>query len=820
MLIQPFKPKPFSAETNLDRLVPPEGSLDSKIAIVAEAPGQTETRLQRPLIGRSGELFNLLLQQAGIPRSSCYIDNVISERPMHNNVEQFIKFDNKGRGKPTPAYTFYENEFIERIKQVKCNVICAMGNVALYALTGRHGISKWAGSILWSEKVGKKVIPTLHPAAALRQYILRYPIIFDLTKIKEQSEFPEIKDLGITYKTFPSYTDVIVLLEEILEHKLTCSVDIEVVDEEITHIAFSTSPTFGFCIPFRDKGINYFDLQQEANIWSLISRILIDEQITKIFQNGIFDTTFMFDRLGLSTINLEDTMIAQKTVLPDFPMGLDWICRNHTDIPYYKDEGKKYLGKQISSEERFQVYNITDTIVTTQAFPKQLEELQDQKNLETYQAQRDLIGPLSYMGYRGLKVDVEALNKVSLEAEKEIEELTKEFHKECGKEINPMSPTQLKKYFYGEIGLQPYRHQGSISTNEVALKRIARKGYRAAQLVLEIRKLTKLNSTYYKVKLKDGRLVCSYSPVTSMGRASSREDIFGYGTNMQNQPKKMNKFFLADDGMLIGNVDLSQADNRSVAYLAPDEKMIDAFETGKDVHALTASLLFGIPVDEIKQMDKEGIKAPIGYGDQTHRYWGKKCNHSLNFGMGYRKFSLQLEISEQDGKKLWSAYHRAYPDVQQRYHLMVQSELLVNRTLTNCFGRRHLFLDRRGPELFNEAYAFIPQSNTADIINRNGLNAFYYNIFTGEYQEAELMRQVHDSINFQLPLKWGVTKIVKCLLAMKASLEQPLEWKGRKFVIPAEFDLGFSLGTTQDIKFDNNLANQVNQIIMQRGIIK
>jgi len=307
---------------------------------------------------------------------------------------------------------------------------------------------------------------------------------------------------------------------------------------------------------------------------------------------------------------------------------------------------------------------------------------------------------------------------------------------------------------------------------------------------------------YLNVKLRDGRLVCSYSPITGMSRLSSSKDIFGYGTNMQNQPKSMNKYFLADEDYLIYNVDLSQADARSVAYIAPEPRMIKAFEEKADVHSLTAHLLFGIPIDEIKAMDKEGVKCDIGYGDQTHRYWGKKSNHSLNFGMGYKKFSYVLEIPEVQGKRIWEAYHRGYPGVIHQYHAWVKANLgSNNRSLVNAFGRSYKFLDRWGEQLFNTAYAYVPQSNTAEIINRWGLIPFYYDDTT--YKEVELLRQVHDSINFQIPKSVGIDRHIEILNAMKKELEQKIVWKTYEYVIPCDFSVGVNLHDQDDLNFNN-----------------
>lgn len=793
-----------------DRRVPPEGNLSSKIAFIGEAPSFTEVAQGRPFVGRAGQQFNDFLLHARIPRAEVYITNVFKVQVTKRSKprEQFyanntLLFDSR-KGFTKEGLSFVDELYVE-LNSGEFNVLVPMGNPALCALLDKTGITKWRGSILWSDKLKVKILPTIHPAAAMRQYLYRHLIIADFKKAREQSQYSELRLKEREYNLFPSFQEVCLYLES-LEGGDEVAFDIEVLRGEVSCISFSADPTYGFVIPFHVQNKPYFSLDQEAEIWRLITQVLQNEDIKKIGQNLIFDTSFLYEKYGIITKNLDDTMIAHRLTFPDFPAGLDFMTSMYTDIPYYKDEGKQYM-KWGGTEEAFLLYNAKDSIICREAMPQLKDDMQNMGNTETYEEQKKLLEPLTYMGLRGLRVDEEGLEKQKSKTLEELEELQEELNSIVGAEINANSSKQVATYFYIKKGLTPYKNKGKITTDDGAMKRIARKGYKEASLVLRIRHLRKMIGTYYEVKLKDGRLRCSYDPMKKTGRLGSGEDIFGYGTNMQNQPKEMNKFFIADEGCLIYNVDLSQADNRSVAYIAPEPRMIKAFEDKIDVHALTASLIFNIPIDEIKQMDKEGVKAEIGYGDQTHRYWGKKCNHALNYGMGYSKFSYMLEIPEKQGKHLVEAYHKAYPGVRQSYHNWVRTQLSKNRTLTNAFGRKYLFLDRWGDQLFHQAYAFIPQSNTADIINRRGLIPIYYD--KEEFGEVELLRQVHDSINFQIPLSAGIEGHIRAIQEIKRLLEEEIIWKTRTFIIPAEFSVGLNLGEQKDLRIDQDLRGQL-----------
>ena len=611
-----------------------------------------------------------------------------------------------------------------------------------------------------------------------------------------------------TYILGPSFIESKAVLAEYSKCK-EVSFDIEILNNEISCISLGPTWDNVICIPFVNGRMSYFDQDQETVLREIIGEILEDEKVRKIGQNLAFDIAQIFERYGIVTKNYDDTMIAHRIIFPDYPAGLPFITSTRTRLPYYKDEGKStgwgaYEGTDPEErKKRFWIYSCNDSSVCAETWPSLEEDLIRIGNLETYKVHRDLIEPTIYMGTKGLKVDEVAMMRAKISDEKKIDEMQEELNSLVGAELNPRSKKQVATYFYIQKGLHPYKHKGKITTNKGALKRIARKGYKEAKLILDMRHLKHNISDCFNVKLKDGRLVCSYNPVTAMGRISSSEDIFGYGTNMQNRsPEVMNRFFVADDGYLLYTYDLSQADNRSVAYMGPDPRMKKAFEDKIDIHSLTASMIFDIPYDEIIQMHKEGVMCDIGYGDKTHRGWGKQCNHAFNFGRGYKAFAYDLELPEKEGKNLWQMYHRIYPGVTKSYHKWIQNKLSTDRTLVNCFGRHYRFVDRwdEKGDLFKKAYAFPAQSNTADIINRWGILPMYYE---PRFKPAELVRQVHDSIEFQVPISVGLPKHIQILRDLKSSLERELTWKFEKWTIPVEAKVGIRLSEMSVINFDN-----------------
>jgi len=207
-------------------------------------------------------------------------------------------------------------------------------------------------------------------------------------------------------------------------------------------------------------------------------------------------------------------------------------------------------------------------------------------------------------------------------------------------------------------------------------------------------------------------------------------------------------------------------------------------------------MLFSKPISKISS--KKGSCA-IGGGRESERFWGKKMNHSLNYGFGYKSFSLKNEIPEKDGKIIVDGYHRMYPGVRS-YHSWVIQEITNSRLLKNCFGRVIMFT---GPvnsdSVQREAFSYIPQSTAAEVINQWGLRYIYEN--QDLFAPIKLLNQVHDSIWFEIPINIGFARIANMLQLIKKNLEQDIIWKGRKFVIPCDLKVGYNMLHMLDIEF-------------------
>lgn len=798
--------------------VPPSGDTNAKLAGCGEQPGYQEVRARppRPFIGPAGQGLDECLAMVKIPRREIYLTNVIKD--LDKPLAAYINLDNRGKWTVSAEGLEYISELGKELKALNLNVIVAFGNIALLALCNRVGITKWRGSVLESTLVpGLKVVPTFHPATFIppKFNFLNKPVICeDLMRAKYEAEFKEIKRLERKVTTHPDFNQSINTLRHcyrVGRLGQIIGIDIEVIHGEVDCIGLSWSPTESICIPFRGPHGDYFTVEQELQIMKGIAYILQDESIDKCGANFIFDTQFLFHKYGIVPRgSLHCTQIAQKISYPDFPAGLAAVTTMYTDIPYYKEDGKQWMKMGAGSWEEWWNYNGFDSFIPVETIPKQIAILKKQGNEATYERQRKLIKPLLYMGERGIRVDVSGMMEYEKEQSKILDEKSAELKSIVGRDINPNSPKQLMEYFYKELGNKPYKKknaqgQYNDSIDVDALKRLVRQGGKAseaARIMLDIRSLSKRISTYLDIGKvdKDGRYRSSYKPVgAETGRLSSGETIFGTGGNQQNWPHDLLRFFLFDEGYIGYSFDLSQIENRIVAYTGGVLAQIEAFEQGIDLHTLTASIIFHKPYSQISKVDGS---SSLGDGRQSERYWGKKGNHGINYDESYKKFALVNEITEAEAKQTLEEIHQGYPQIRDGYHAMIQDMLKSTRTVTNLFGRTRLFL---GPvhesypnvpkhacvETFRQAYAHFAQSTCADKVNEQGVEHIYYD--QEHYGLVELLAQIHDSVVFQIPLSLPWIEHAKILLRIKKSFETPLVWHDREIPTPADLAIGLNM---------------------------
>jgi len=775
------------------RFIPPSGSKDAKVAFVSSAPRAREQSMGRGYQGSDGKTLLDIAHKSGIHTKDMYLTYLVKERPPRDDITFFIDLSKKDVHY-NQKYKMYLDTLQKELSEWNGNVIVAVGLTALYALTGQRGITNWRGSVLDCILVpGKKVIPIIDPYVSFKMYMYTYLIYHDMQKVAKEQDYPEIIKRERKYTLAPTFIESMQYLSE--SAKLPrIGFDIEGV-ESMSCISIAKSETDVISIPLVDSHGDYFTPDQEVRIIRALALLLENPAQEHVAQNGIYDMDFLFTQYGIRVKNLQDSMIAHAICFPDYQKGLGLLTSLYTDMNYYKDDGKAGI-KQNNNNRQFWLYNAKDSIACLESYNKCELLLKELGNTEVYERQVSIVEPLVYMQQRGIKIDQDNIHKASIEADEELEPLLSKLKEMAGGELNPNSPKQLKEYFYDKLGHTPIRDKGKITTGEKAMKKLSSVGVKEASLILGIRKLRKLKGTYLDMSFRpDGRFGTSFKPVgTKNGRLSSSKTIQGYGGNSQNLPYVVKKYYVADSGYLIYEIDLSQAENRLMAYISPELEMIKAFESGVDIHRKTASLVLSKPYDQIS--DVKG-SSKLGNGTKSERYWGKTSNHSFNYDLGANSAAERFELSRHEAASLISAYHRAYPGIH-KYHRWVRESLSQDgRKLVNLMGRTRKFLGRWQDSLFKEAYNYIPQSTVADIINEHGLRRIYYDQV--KYKHVELLNQVHDSIVFQIPRSIGLKMHSRILIDMVEELEPILKYRSFEFQIPAEIQVGYNLGSLIDV---------------------
>jgi DNA polymerase I-like protein with 3'-5' exonuclease and polymerase domains len=435
---------------------------------------------------------------------------------------------------------------------------------------------------------------------------------------------------------------------------------------------------------------------------------------------------------------------------------------------------------------------------------------------------------LIFMQTRGICVNKTALDETKIEVLHAAAERQKELDALCKRYINVNSPKDCQSYFYGELGIPVSRNaKGNPTLDDLVLQRLvrgtaARPGLRQAKLVQEIRGLQKLYGTYLNLEFDaDGRIRCSYNPRgTKFGRLSSSKTIFGTGTNLQNLPQEFKKFLVPDEGYCFVEVDKRQAEWVVVAYCSGDANMIEAVESGKDIHVHTACEMFNVSpeivkmdhklvghttdADAIRELRHSSLALVQAMRDcgktwprsMSLRQCGKKSNHGLNYDEGVNGFALVNEIEIAESKRVITAYHKIYLGIRI-WHESIKRQLNRDRILTNCFGRAVRFLGAWGDELWKSAYSMLPQSTVVDGLN-HGMEAIYEDAeicgVTGA--NADVLAQVHDSILLQFPISYLRDKanFDWVLEKIKEYTSPEMSYSGRVFKIASDFKFGINWG--------------------------
>jgi len=711
------------------------------IAIIGDFPNSYEIS-NGCFTGYIGDMLFELLGRGRVFRKDCCLKNIYDY-----NVGKYKK--------PSPEAIKNLQDYL-LVK--KPNVILALGPMVLEALTGYKKLDKWRGSIIPTPY--GKVIPSYHPRDVLKMYEHKAILNLDIKKVIAEKDSPEYVAPKTDFITQPSFVETMSFLDELPE---TFSFDIETWGDRIRCLGLGISKERAICIPFMDSSCHsYWSFEQEREILFKLREIFKSPRHRTVAQNFPFDASFLEIEFGIEVTNLYmDTMIAQHCCYSELPKSLDFLTSIYTRHNYYADYN-------FHNDKSLWTYNCMDCIATFECMKKlelEIESL-DVKQFYHKHAQPVMI-TLTKMGHRGLPVDESERTKMLVEAEKIVASRASVLPKE----LNYNSPKQLKNFLYTTLGMKPIRKQGRVSTDAESLDKLYVKYSQhreVIQTIRDIRKYSKLVSTYLKTPLDNGRLKCSFNATgTKNGRVSSSKTLSGSGGNLQNLPRgDFRRIFKAGPGKVILKGDLSQAEARAVAWFANIPSLIKNFQNPNfDVHKWNASIVFGKAMQDITK-DERTLSKPIVHG--------------TNYKMGPRTAAILAGISEREAREAMLSYYTALPELTL-WHNRIENLVRTNHKLKTPFGRLRIFFGRCDNSSLRSAIAFLPQSTVGDIINQ----ALY---LIEQQMPDRIICQVHDEIVMEV----FEDEVLQASKLMYEACEKPIYIQGVEdpLIIPLEIKIG------------------------------
>ncbi len=674
------------------------------------------------------------------------------------------------------------------------NVIVPLGDYAFELLTGLESLSKWHCSVvrLKAEYEGRKAIPLFHPEYISRSYGDSFYLSVGCQKIREQQHFPQVATPERKFLLSPSVDDTIAYLESRVNQSATIALDIETGQGMINTVGFAISPTEAIAIKVLPES---HSPQQHLKLWQVLAGILESEQ-PKVLQNFIYEATW-FSRYGIEMRGtVHDTMWAMKFLHPELDKGLDNVGRIYTPYPYWKDDNDNWT--QIRDWHRHLDYNCKDTTGTFAAYEAQLETLAARGLKDLFQQYVMRFAPvIQEMCTRGLRLDPASLEvlkaKLGREQESAMRILDQEFMTRLGRHVNPRSPKQLQAALK-ELGMRlptkraKGKDEHSETTDKKALVKL-RKKYPKEQVLPALIGLSATNkqlSSYvdFEYDRQASRVRYQLDGCgTETGRWAGYNSGWGEGFNPQTVPKSVRNCFIADEGKVLIQVDLAQAESRYVAWEAPEPTLIKFLSEGRDVHKYVAGKIFRKPEEIVSYQERQ---------------LGKKSGHSANYSVGPRTFAeaclveMNLHLEEHEAKRIIETYFEVFPGIRRRQE-NIRKEVYHKRMLRTPIGRERHFYGRMDDGTFREAYAYCPQSVIPDITNHLMLKLWDLR----DCLECEFLLQVHDSLLLQAP-----AERVEEIAAVARDLESwhpRITLAGGELWIPTTIEIGQRWGKLENI---------------------
>jgi DNA polymerase-1 len=531
-----------------------------------------------------------------------------------------------------------------------------------------------------------------------------------------------------------------------------CGVSLAVAPGEACYIPVGHQHEGDGGLDFEDKA----DLDQIPceEVVARLKPLLEDPAVLKVAQNAKYDMAVL-SRHGIEVGPIEDTMLISFVLEGGLHKshGMDELSKRwleHEPISFKTVAG---IGKAQKSFKHVALseatcYAAEDADVTLRLYEHLRPRLAHEHLLTVYETvERPLPKVLVEMELAGIKVDPERLRQLSNDFSVRMAELEVEAHRLAGRPFNLGSPKQIGEVLYQEMGLATNKTTGggAVSTDASVLEELAAQGHELPRTLLDWRQLSKLKGTYTDnlvaaISPRTGRVHTSFQLASATtGRLASSDP------NLQNIPirteegRKIRKAFIAEPGHVLISADYSQIELRLLAHIGDIPQLKRAFAEGLDIHAMTASEMFGVPV--------EGMPA------ETRRR-AKAINFGIVYGISAFGLANQLSIPRDEAGAYIKTYFERFPGIRT-YMDRMQQQVRAEAFVTTIFGRKVHIPAARGKSQAERSFADRAAINApiqgaaADVIRRAMIRMPA--ALAAEGLTARMLLQVHDELVFEAP---------------------------------------------------------------------
>lgn len=550
--------------------------------------------------------------------------------------------------------------------------------------------------------------------------------------------------------------------------------------DEFVGISFAFNKKEAFYIPVGHSNEKDGDQLKLEFVLEKLKPILENKKIKKILQNAKFDQ-LVLSKYGIEVENVSfDTLIAAHLLKKRDEEKINLKALSVRLLDEKMKTFKEVIGKYTSFDQvpvavaaEYGAHDSLQTLKIKYVLQKELNAEKKLKKLFT-----DLEMPLSFVLYEmekvGIKLDAEKLEEIGKEIDTDIKKIKRkidsliEHFTKGKKEINLNSPSQVESFLFKELNLPVIKKtsKGKSSTDQEVLLKLS-EIHPIPGLIAKYREYTKLQSTYIQSLIKQmnpktGRIHTSFSQtMTATGRLSSSDP------NLQNIPAtsdhgiKIRSAFVAPRNKIFLSADYSQIELRVLAHLTKDKNLINAYKKDEDVHALTASQIFDVPLDKV-----------------THkqRQLGKRINFGIMYGLTPYGLSKDIGIKPGEAKEYMDKYFATYKGVFNWFEKII-SQAGKDGFVQTLFGRKRYLpgIKEKNRLLFESAVRMAkntPVQGTASEIIKLSMIKLYEELKKSKL-DAKMVLQIHDELIIELP-KEELPKVEKIV---EKCMENVIKWE-------------------------------------------